>query len=85
MMTMHTLIGRGSNHSENGRYQKIIKWGVARMRPLTAPNLRFVPVVMLGGGGLAGLSDLHRVWEGMPRISSEAVLLKSAEWISEGI
>ena len=55
------------------------------MRPLTAPNLRFVPVVMLGDGGLAGLSDLHRVWEGMPRISQEAVLLKSAEWISEGI
>lgn len=89
MMNMHTLIGRGSNHSEHGRrdnpYQGIIKWGVARMHRLTAPNLRFVPVVMLGGGGLAGLSDLHRVWEGMPRISSEAVLLKSEEWISEGI
>jgi hypothetical protein len=88
MMTMHTLIGRG-NHSEHGRrdnpYQGIIKWGVARMHRLTAPNLRFVPVVMLGDGGLAGLSDLHRVWEGMPRISSEAVLLESEEWISEGI
>jgi hypothetical protein len=89
VMTMHALIGRGRNHSEHARrdssYQEIIKWGVARMRPLTAPNLRFVPVVMLGDGGLAGLSDLHRSWASMPRILPEAALLKSEEWISEGI